>query len=99
SNFLPWHANGNEAAVYFCTPYWPAFSRVDFLRGLRTYQHREESWRQTRAKRAVALLRALGDVELGRARRVLSRHGETLHADEHTHAPAQLSDHEETTGD
>jgi len=100
SNFLPWHANGNEAAVYFCTPYWPAFSRVDFLRGLRTYQHREESWRQTRAKRAVALLRALGDVELQRARRVLSRHGDTLQSDgEHTHTPEQLSELEETTGD
>ncbi len=78
SNFLPWHANGNEAAVYFCTPYWPAFSRIDFLRGLRTYQHREQSWRQTRAQRAVALLRALGDVELQHARQILKRHGDAL---------------------
>ncbi len=30
SNFLPWHANGNEAAVFFCTPYWPEFSKSDF---------------------------------------------------------------------
>jgi tritrans,polycis-undecaprenyl-diphosphate synthase [geranylgeranyl-diphosphate specific] len=60
SNFLPWQANGNEAAVYFSTPYWPEFSKVDFLRGIRTYEHREQSWRQTRAKRARELLRALG---------------------------------------
>ncbi len=73
SNFLPWHANGNEAAVYFCTPYWPEFSRVDFLRALRTYQSRRESWRRTRARRAAALLRALGDVELEEARRVVGR--------------------------
>ena len=32
SNFLPWHANGNEAAVYFCTPYWPEFSRPEIGR-------------------------------------------------------------------
>src|SRR5699024_8619705 len=31
SNFLPWHANGNEAAVFFCTPYWPAFANKDLL--------------------------------------------------------------------
>jgi len=48
SNFLPWHANGNEAAVYFCAPYWPEFSEVEFLRAIRTYQSREESWRQAR---------------------------------------------------
>jgi tritrans,polycis-undecaprenyl-diphosphate synthase [geranylgeranyl-diphosphate specific] len=63
SNFLPWHANGNEAAVYFCTPYWPEFSRVDFLRAIRTYESRQESWRQTRAQRAAALIRAAGDLE------------------------------------
>ncbi|OYR74104.1 di-trans,poly-cis-decaprenylcistransferase, partial [Halorubrum sp. E3] len=44
SNFLPWHANGNEAAVYFCAPYWPEFSEADFLRAIRTYESREESW-------------------------------------------------------
>jgi tritrans,polycis-undecaprenyl-diphosphate synthase [geranylgeranyl-diphosphate specific] len=73
SNFLPWQANGNEAAVYFCTPYWPEFSRVEFLRALRTYQSRQESWRRTRARRAAALLGALGDVELEEARRVVGR--------------------------
>ncbi|MGM0715976.1 MAG: polyprenyl diphosphate synthase [Halobacteriota archaeon] len=63
SNFLPWHANGNEAAVYFCTPYWPEFSRVDFLRAIRTYESRQESWRRTRAQRAAALIRAAGDID------------------------------------
>jgi len=73
SNFLPWHANGNEAAVYFCTPYWPEFRKVDFLRAIRTYEHREESWRKTRARRALALVKALGDAEVTEARRVLQR--------------------------
>ncbi|WP_254545847.1 polyprenyl diphosphate synthase [Halomarina pelagica] len=72
SNFLPWHANGNEAAVFFCAPYWPEFSRVDFLRAVRTYQSRRESWQRTRAERAVALLKAVGADErqrlLGRLR-------------------------------
>ncbi|MEF8842549.1 MAG: polyprenyl diphosphate synthase [Haloarculaceae archaeon] len=78
SNFLPWHANGNEAAVYFCSPYWPEFRRVDLLRAIRTYEHRRESWRRSRAERAAALVRAFGDVELGEARRVLSRFREHL---------------------
>ena len=78
SNFLPWHANGNEAAVYFCTPYWPEFSRADFLRAIRTYQSRQESWRRTRARRAATLLSAVGDAELEDARRILSRLREHL---------------------
>jgi len=78
SNFLPWHANGNEAAVYFCTPYWPEFRKVDFLRSIRTYEHREESWRKTRARRAMALVRALGEAEVTEARRVLSRFNDAL---------------------
>nr|WP_310736331.1 polyprenyl diphosphate synthase [Salinarchaeum sp. IM2453] len=73
SNFLPWHSNGNEAAVYFCTPYWPSFSRSDFLRGLRTYEHRQESFQQSRVQRALALLRELGSAELEEAREILSR--------------------------
>ncbi len=60
SNFLPWQANGNEAAVYFSTPYWPEFRKIDFLRGIRTYEHREQTWRQSRARRARALVRVLG---------------------------------------
>ena len=82
SNFLPWHANGNEAAVYFCTPYWPEFRKVDFLRAIRTYEHREESWRKTRARRALALVRALGDAEVTEARRVLHRFKGTLPSSE-----------------
>ena len=78
SNFLPWHANGNEAAVYFCTPHWPAFSRTDFLRAVRTYEHREHSWRQTRARRALALLRAVGEPELAEARAIFSRFRDSL---------------------
>lgn len=73
SNFLPWHANGNEAAVYFCTPYWPEFSKIDFLRGIRTYQYRQRTWEHTKAKRALALVRALreGDSPLERPNRGL----------------------------
>lgn len=40
SNFLPWQANGNECAAYFCAPYWPEFRKVDFLRAIRTAQAR-----------------------------------------------------------
>jgi tritrans,polycis-undecaprenyl-diphosphate synthase [geranylgeranyl-diphosphate specific] len=78
SNFLPWHANGNEAAAYFCTPYWPEFRKVDFLRSIRTYQSREESWRRTRARRALALVRVLGETEVTEARSVLSRFNDAL---------------------
>ncbi|WP_336024259.1 polyprenyl diphosphate synthase [Halobellus salinisoli] len=73
SNFLPWHANGNEAAVYFCAPYWPEFSKADFLRGLRTYESREQSWQHSRTERAVALLRAVAETELADARTVAGR--------------------------
>ncbi|WP_336002256.1 polyprenyl diphosphate synthase [Halorientalis halophila] len=78
SNFLPWHANGNEAAVFFCTPYWPEFRKVDFLRAIRTYESREESWRTARAKRALALVRAMGSAELDEARSILRRFRDTL---------------------
>jgi tritrans,polycis-undecaprenyl-diphosphate synthase [geranylgeranyl-diphosphate specific] len=78
SNFLPWHANGNEAAVFFCTPYWPEFRKIDFLRAIRTYESREESWRRTRARRALALLGALGSTELDEARGVVDRFRESL---------------------
>ncbi|WP_244603692.1 polyprenyl diphosphate synthase [Methanococcoides sp. AM1] len=40
SNFLPWQANGNECAAYFCAPFWPEFRKIDFLRSIRTYQAR-----------------------------------------------------------
>ncbi len=65
SNFLPWHANGNEAAVYFCPPYWPEFSRIDFLRGIRTYQFRQRRWERSRAKRVLDLLRAIREPDTG----------------------------------
>jgi tritrans,polycis-undecaprenyl-diphosphate synthase [geranylgeranyl-diphosphate specific] len=80
SNFLPWHANGNEAAVFFCAPYWPEFSKVDFLRGIRTYEAREESWRRARVERALALVRELGGVELEEARSVIGRFADSLPA-------------------
>ncbi|MFB6130861.1 MAG: polyprenyl diphosphate synthase [Salinigranum sp.] len=73
SNFLPWHANGNEAAVFFCAPYWPEFSKIDFLRGIRTYESRERSWQRTRTERAIALVRAVAEVELAEARTVAGR--------------------------
>jgi len=78
SNFLPWQANGNEAAVYFCTPYWPEFRKIDFLRGIRTYGNRRAAWRQTRAERALALVRALGETELSEARATLRRFRDAL---------------------
>ncbi len=78
SNFLPWHANGNEAAVFFCTPYWPEFRKIDFLRAVRTYEHREQSWRRTKARRALALVKALGEVELREASRIVHRFREHL---------------------
>ncbi|QSX01137.1 polyprenyl diphosphate synthase [Haloterrigena alkaliphila] len=78
SNFLPWHANGNEAAVFFCTPYWPEFSKTDFLRGIRTYEHRAESWRRTRARRALALLGAISDAELAEAQSIVERFRDSL---------------------
>lgn len=40
SNFLPWLANGNESAVYFCAPYWPLFRKIDLLRAIRVYDQR-----------------------------------------------------------
>ncbi len=43
SNFLPWQANGNECAAYFCAPYWPEFRKIDFLRAIRIAQIRLSS--------------------------------------------------------
>jgi len=62
SNFLPWQANGNEAAVYFSAPYWPAFRKVDFLRGIRTYDNRVRARRWSRFQRARTLAGAVLDV-------------------------------------
>jgi len=81
SNFLPWHANGNEAAVYFCAPYWPEFRKIDFLRAIRTYESREESWRETKTRRALALVRALEN-DRADAGAVRERLAERLPSDE-----------------
>jgi len=92
SNFLPWQANGNEAAVYFTAPYWPEFRKVDFLRGIRTYEHREESWRQTRARRALAVVRAFGPGECPEASRVLDRFRDALPRTERSGLPVEPDD-------
>ena len=62
SNFLPWQANGNEAAVYFSTPYWPAFRKIDLLRGIRTYENRERSRQPSRLQRAWTFAGAVVEV-------------------------------------
>jgi tritrans,polycis-undecaprenyl-diphosphate synthase [geranylgeranyl-diphosphate specific] len=82
SNFLPWHANGNEAATFFCAPYWPEFRKIDFLRAIRTYQNREASWRTTRARRAMTLVQAVEDADLSQARQVLGRFRDALPSNE-----------------
>ncbi|WP_222916905.1 polyprenyl diphosphate synthase [Natrinema sp. SYSU A 869] len=100
SNFLPWHANGNEAAVFFCTPYWPEFSKADFLRGIRTYEHRAESWRRTRARRALALLGAISEPELAEARSIVDRFRDSLPSSEQPDAETlEASDSDGRTAD
>ncbi len=39
SGFLPWQSAYSE--YYFCDVFWPEFRRIDFLRALRSYAHRE----------------------------------------------------------
>lgn len=73
SNFLPWHGNGNEAAVYFCTPYWPEFDKIEFFRAIRTYESREESWQRDQNYRAIALLRAVAESEYQDRKQVIKR--------------------------
>jgi len=97
SNFLPWHANGNEAAVFFCTPYWPEFRKIDFLRGIRTYEYRERSWRRTRLKRALALVRTLSDVDLPEARSVVRQCQDLLSRSDRSVVDFDSDDHEGTT--
>ncbi|GAA0461867.1 polyprenyl diphosphate synthase [Halococcus dombrowskii] len=99
SNFLPWHANGNEAAVFFCTPYWPAFAKKDFLRAIRTYESREQSWRRTRARRALALVRAVGGAELDEARAIVERFREYLPRGELDGVESNTNETEPTTAD
>lgn len=81
SNFLPWYANGNEAAVYFCTPYWPEFDKVEFFRALRTYEARESSWQEAQTHRATALVRALTEIGYQNRPRVVERLQSQLTAD------------------
>ncbi len=64
SNFLPWQANGNECAAYFCAPFWPEFRRIDFLRAVRTYQTREHERQKNTVMRVVKLLGYYGKVEV-----------------------------------
>ncbi|KAB1198332.1 MULTISPECIES: polyprenyl diphosphate synthase [Haloferax] len=99
SNFLPWHANGNEAAVYFCAPYWPEFSKIDLLRGIRTYESREKSWQRTRTERAVALVRAVAEVEFEDARTVAGRLREQLPSSGADEVSAELAKRTDETAD
>src|SRR2546430_3517627 len=39
SGFLLWQSAYSE--FYFCDVHWPAFRKVDFLRGVRAFQQRE----------------------------------------------------------
>ncbi|MFB6718928.1 isoprenyl transferase [Kribbella sp. NPDC056345] len=39
SGFLLWQST--YAEMYFCDAYWPDFRRIDFLRALRSYTHRD----------------------------------------------------------
>ncbi|MCX9082828.1 MAG: polyprenyl diphosphate synthase [Candidatus Methanoperedens sp.] len=64
SNFLPWQANGNECAAYFCAPFWPEFRRIDLLRAIRTFQTRENERQKNTIMRVVRLLSYYGKVEV-----------------------------------
>jgi len=63
SNFLPWQANGNECAAYFCAPFWPEFRKIDLLRAIRTFQTREHERQKNTVMRVVKLLSYYGMVE------------------------------------
>jgi short-chain Z-isoprenyl diphosphate synthase len=39
SGFLLWQSAYSE--YYFCDAYWPAFRKIDLLRAIRSYQHRQ----------------------------------------------------------
>lgn len=73
SNFLPWQANGNECAAYFCAPFWPEFRRIDFLRAVRTYQTREHERQKNTVMRIVKLLSYYGKVEVEDVLRISKR--------------------------
>jgi short-chain Z-isoprenyl diphosphate synthase len=44
SGFLLWQSAYSE--FYFCDVFWPAFRKVDFLRAVRSYQHRKRRFGQ-----------------------------------------------------
>ena len=73
SNFLPWQANGNECAAYFCAPFWPEFRRIDLLRAIRTYQTREHERQKNTIMRIVKLLSYYGKVEVEDVYRISQR--------------------------
>ncbi len=73
SNFLPWQANGNECAAYFCAPFWPEFRRIDLLRAIRTYQTREHERQKNTVMRIVKLLSYYGKVEIEDVYRISQR--------------------------
>jgi len=106
SNFLPWYANGNEAAVYFCTPYWPEFDKPEFFRAIRTYQSREQSWQEEQTHRAITLTRALAEVGYQDHKQVAARirnrlaRGDVAEVDDLTETdPADVYTHPETSQD
>ncbi|WP_440952493.1 polyprenyl diphosphate synthase [Methanococcoides sp. FTZ1] len=59
SNFLPWQANGNECAAYFCAPFWPEFRRIDFLRSIRIYQTRLAEQKKKEHNRTTHFLKEI----------------------------------------
>ena len=73
SNFLPWQANGNECAAYFCAPFWPEFRKIDLLRAIRTYQTREHERQKNTVIRIVKLLSYYGKVEVEEVIRISAR--------------------------
>ncbi len=73
SNFLPWQANGNECAAYFCAPFWPEFRKIDLLRAIRTYQTREHERQKNTIMRIVKLLSYYGKVEVEDVYRISRR--------------------------
>jgi tritrans,polycis-undecaprenyl-diphosphate synthase [geranylgeranyl-diphosphate specific] len=73
SNFLPWQANGNECAAYFCAPFWPEFRRIDLLRAIRTYQTREHERQKNTVMRIMKLLSYYGKVEVEDVYRISQR--------------------------
>ncbi|MGM0771951.1 MAG: polyprenyl diphosphate synthase [Halobacteriota archaeon] len=59
SNFLPWQANGNECAAYFCAPFWPEFRKIDFLRSIRIYQERLNEQKKKEHSRTTHFLKEI----------------------------------------